>query len=560
MKTNDEALLKIKYSVLRAVSKLAFEGKLEEERDNIPFKLIPGPKAQFRCCVYKEREIIRQRIRLAEGKCPSDKQSDNIIQVISSACEECPITRFVVTDNCQKCMGKACQNACNFGAISIGRDRAHIDPGICKECGRCAQACPYNAIAELIRPCRRACPVDAITMDPETGICQIDEKKCIQCGACVRSCPFGAISSKVYVVQVIEAIKAGKKVVAMVAPAAEGEFGQDITMESWRTALKKVGFADMVEVAAGADMTAAYEAMEWAEAFKEGKKMTTSCCPAFVNMIKKHYPTLIDNMSTTVSPMCAVSRMLKGIDPETITVFIGPCMAKKSEAADKSIENNANYVLTFGEAIEMLRGKDVELEPAEETKQEGSVFGKRFGNGGGVTNAVIECLKEKGESTDVKVARCSGAAEVKKALLLLKVGRLPEDFIEGMMCHQETKPGSVFGKRFGNGGGVTNAVIECFKERGESADVKVARCSGAAEVKKALLLLKVGRLPEDFIEGMMCQGGCVGGPSNMKQEMAFKKDRDAVIAKADGRGVWENLKNYDMDSFSMHRSYEKPEA
>ena len=147
-------------------------------------------------------------------------------------------------------MGKACQNACNFGAISIGRDRAHIDPSVCKECGRCAQACPYNAIAELIRPCRRACPVDAITMDPETGICQIDEKKCIQCGACVRSCPFGAISSKVYVVQVIEAIKAGKKVVAMVAPAAEGEFGQDITMESWRTALKKVGFADMVEVAA----------------------------------------------------------------------------------------------------------------------------------------------------------------------------------------------------------------------------------------------------------------------------------------------------------------------
>ena len=177
MKTNDEALLKIKYNVLRTVSRLAFEGRLEEERDNIPFKLIPGPKAQFRCCVYKEREIIRQRIRLVEGKCPSDKQSDNIIQVISSACEECPITRFVVTDNCQKCMGKACQNACNFGAISIGRDRAHIDPSVCKECGRCAQACPYNAIAELIRPCRRACPVDAITMDPETGICQIDGKE-----------------------------------------------------------------------------------------------------------------------------------------------------------------------------------------------------------------------------------------------------------------------------------------------------------------------------------------------------------------------------------------------
>ena len=458
MRTNDEALLKIKYNVLHEVAKLAFSGELDEKRDEIPFKLIPGPKAQFRCCVYKEREIIRQRVRLAEGKCPSGKHSDNMIQVIPSACEECPITRFVVTDNCQKCMGKACQ-----------------------------QACPYNAIAELIRPCRRACPVDAITMDLDTGICQIDEKKCIQCGACVRSCPFGAITSKVFIVQVINALKAGKKVVAMVAPAAEGEFGADITMGSWRTALKKVGFADMVEVAAGGDMTAAYEAMEWAEAYKEGKKMTTSCCPAFVNLIKKHYPTLIDNLSTTVSPMCAVSRMLKAKDPETVTVFIGPCMAKKAEAADKSVEGNADFVLTFGEAIELMRAKDVELEPEEYKDQEASVFGKRFGNGGGVTNAVIQCLKEQGESTDIKVARCSGPADV----------------------------------------------------------------------KKALLLMKVGRLPEDFIEGMMCQGGCVGGPSNLKQETTFKKDRDALIGKADERGVWENLKNYDMESFSMHRTHEK---
>ena len=483
MVTNDEALLKIKYDVIHEVAKLAFDGELEEKRDEIPYKLIPGPKAKFRCCIYKEREIIRQRIRLAEGKCPSHIHSDNVIQVIPSACEECPITRFVVTDNCQKCMGKACQSACNFGAISIGRDRAHIDPSICRECGKCAQSCPYNAIAELIRPCRRVCPVDAIKMDRETGICQIDESKCIQCGACVRSCPFGAITTKVYVVPVIEEIRAGKKVVAMIAPSVEGEFGPEITMGSWRTALKKIGFSDMVEVGLGGDMTAAYEAQEWAEAYKEGKKLTTSCCPAFVNMIKKHYPTLAGNISTTVSPMCAVSRMLKAQDPETVTVFIGPCMAKKAEAADKSVEGNADYVLTFGEALEMIRAKGVELEPEPYEDQQASVFGKRFGNGGGVTNAVLQCLKEKGENTDVKVARCSGPADV----------------------------------------------------------------------KKALLLMKVGRLPEDFIEGMMCQGGRVGGPSNLKQENVWKKDRDSLIAQADGRGVWENLSNYDMDSFSMHR-------
>lgn len=485
MVTNDEALLKVKYDVIAEVAKLAFDGELEEKEHEIPYKLIPGPKAKFRCCIYKEREIIRQRVRLAEGKCPSHIHSDNMIQVIPSACEECPITRFVVTDNCQKCMGKACQSACNFGAISIGRDRAHIDPSICKECGKCAQACPYNAIAELIRPCRRVCPVDAIKMDRESGICQIDESKCIQCGACVRSCPFGAITTKVFIVQVIEAIKAGKNVVAMVAPAVEGEFGPEITMGSWRTALKKIGFADMVEVGLGGDMTAAYEAMEWAEAYKEGKKMTTSCCPAFVNMIKKHYPTLIGNLSTTVSPMCAVSRMLKAKDPETITVFIGPCMAKKAEAADKSVEGNADYVLTFGEALQMIHSRGFELEPEPYESQQASVFGKRFGNGGGVTNAVLQCMKEKGENTDIKVARCSGPAEV----------------------------------------------------------------------KKALLLMKVGRLPEDFVEGMMCAGGCVGGPSNLRQETAWKKDRDNLIAKADGRGVWENLGQYDMDSFSMHRKH-----
>ena len=487
MKTNDAALLKIKYEVLREVAKLAFDGELDnvEKRDAIAYKLSPGPKASFRCCVYKEREIVRQRIRLAEGKCPTGHESSNQIQVITAACEECPITRFVVTDNCQKCMGKACQNACKFGAITMGRDRAHIDPSICKECGQCAQACPYNAIAELVRPCRRACPADAIVMNKETGVCEIDESKCIQCGACVRSCPFGAISSKVYIVHGIKAILEGKKVIGMVAPAAEGEFGKDVTMESWRTALKKVGFADMVEVSVGADFTTVYEAEEWVEAYKEGKKMTTSCCPAFVNLIKKHYPTLVDNISTTVSPMVATSRMLKAQDPDVVTVFIGPCMAKKSEAADKTIENNADYVLTYGECIELMRAKGVELEPEELKNHQASAAAKRFANGGGVTAAVLQHLKEEG--------------------------------------------------------------IE--------ADVKVAKVSGGADVKKALLLMKVNRLPEDFIEAMMCDGGCVGGPSNLKSEMAFKKDREAQINATPARKISDTLKEYDMNSFSMHRDH-----
>ena len=151
MITNDATLLKVKHEVLYEVAKLAYAGRLEEERDSLPYKMVPGPQPAFRCCIYREREVIRQRIRLAEGKAPGAEDDGNIVQVINSACEGCPISRYVVTDNCQKCMGKACQAACRFGAISMGRDKSYIDPSKCKECGQCAKACPYNAIADLVR-------------------------------------------------------------------------------------------------------------------------------------------------------------------------------------------------------------------------------------------------------------------------------------------------------------------------------------------------------------------------------------------------------------------------
>ena len=485
MPINDAKIIKIKHETLYQVAKLAFEGKLESEKDNLPFKIIPGPVAHYRCCIYKEREVTRQRIRLAQGLCPGAEESDNVVQVISSACEGCPISKYTVTDNCQNCMGKACIEACHFNAITPGTTRSHIDTQKCRECGKCAQACPYNAIAEMIRPCIKSCPVGAISVDVDVaGIAKIDESKCIECGQCIHSCPFGAISSKSYIIQVINAIRNGKKVYAMLAPSAEGQFGEDITMQSWKDALKKVGFEDLIELGLGGDYTAYNEAQEWIEAHKEGKKMTTSCCPAFVNMVKKHFPQLVDNISTTVSPMVAVSRKLKAEDPDCITVFIGPCIAKKSESNDSSIEGNADYALTFGEIRAIMKAKEVKLLPAENTSQEASVFGKRFGNSGGVTAAVLESAKELG-----------------------------------------------------------------FEE-----ELSVCKCDGAAECKKALQLMKLGRLPQDFVEGMACVGGCVGGPSQHMDERSSKKARDKLISQADDRNISENLDKMYTKDFSMHRS------
>lgn len=478
----DENCIRLKHDVLYEVAKLAFSDELEEKRDNIAYDLVPGPKPQSRCCVYKEREIIRQRVRLAEGKSAGAYDDGNIIQVIDSACADCPISSYVVTDNCQNCAGKACINACKFGAISQGDKHSKIDPLKCKECGMCAKACPYNAIAYLKRPCKFSCPVNAITYD-ENGISVIDKNKCIRCGQCIHRCPFGAIGSKTYIVDVIKALKSDRPVFAMVAPSAEGQFGADITMASWKKAMKDLGFDDMIEVGAGGDMTTKSEAEEWLEAYENGEKKTTSCCPAFVNMIRLHFPELGDKISTTVSPMCMISRMIKAKVPNAYTVFIGPCLAKKSEVVDQQIEGNADAVLTFSEIRAIMKAKEVVLEPVSETYQESSVYGKRYGNAGGVTASVLEYMKETGHEVDPKVYKASGAAD----------------------C------------------------------------------------KKALMLMKMDRLPEDFIEGMACEGGCVGGPSSFSDQNATKKTREDMISCADCRTIIENLANYDLTAFSQHR-------
>lgn len=474
---------KIRYEVNVEVAKAAFANQLDEKRDEIPYAIIPGNTPSYRCCVYREREIIRQRVRLAEGhSAVAGEENKNIVQVLPAACEGCPINRFSVTNNCQMCMAKKCMGACNFGAITFEQGRAHIDPKKCKECGKCAEACPYNAIADLMRPCKRSCPVDAISLD-EDMIVVIDEEKCINCGQCVINCPFGAISDKSFMVDVIKLINQGKKVYAMVAPAIEGQFGADVSVGMIRQAVKALGFADMYEVSLGADFVSKNEAEELAEKLEEGKKMTTSCCPAFVNMIKKHFPQVLENMSTTVSPMTATGRIIKAMDSEAVCVFIGPCIAKKGEVIDSITYGGADYAMTYEELASMFEAKEID----------------------------------------------------------------PADFEE------ELQQGSKYGKNFSISGGVTASVLEVFKEKNSDVDVKVAKCNGAAECKKALMMLKLGRLPEDFVEGMACVGGCVNGPMMINKERTFMKDRNAQINKADDRGILENVAQYDELGIKMTR-------
>ncbi|MBQ7064944.1 MAG: 4Fe-4S dicluster domain-containing protein [Firmicutes bacterium] len=486
MITNDKGIVELKHEILREICSLAWEDRLTaEEVEKIPYRISPGPKPQYRCCIYKEREIVRGRIRLAMGQSPEpDHPTKNVVAVIPAACDDCPIQDYYVTDICRFCLGKSCLNSCKFGAITPGDTRMRIDPNKCKSCGMCASACPYGAIIHQERPCKKACPVGAISYD-EAGICKIDEAKCIHCGHCIHDCPFGAIGSKIYCVDVIRAIREGKRVVAMCAPATEGQFGNRIGMASIRKALKQLGFADMVEVGLGGDMTAAFEAQEWIEARKEGRIMTTSCCPAFISMLHHHFPKIYEeNKSSTVSPMVAVSRYLKYQDPDCVTVFIGPCIAKKGETLNELITDSADYALTYGEIVAMMDSRGITPEPIDETYQEASIFGKKFAGSGGVAGAVLEVMKELGEDTE---------------------------------------------------------------------GIRLLTCAGGDECKKAMLLLKAGKLDVDFVEGMICPGGCVGGPSKHQTEKLVLKARTELLSKADDRKILENLKNYPMDKFSMHR-------
>ncbi len=486
MITNDKGIVELKDYVIREVCRLAWNGELTHDNlEHIVYSVSPGPKPQYRCCVYKEREIVRGRVRLAQGLSPDPRHpTKNVVAVIPAACDDCPIQEYSVSDSCRFCLGKACLSSCRFQAIAPGDSKMRIDPLKCKSCGLCAKACPFEAIIHLERPCKKSCPVDAISYD-EYGYCLIDEEKCIHCGHCIRSCPFGAISSKTFAVDIIRAILAGKRVIAMCAPATEGQFGKDIGMAAVKAALKKAGFADMVEVGLGGDMTAAYEAKEWIEAKKEGRKMTTSCCPAFISMLRHHFPQQYEeNKSTTVSPMVAVSRYLKSQDPDCITVFIGPCIAKKGETLNEYIVNNADYAMTYSEMLDLLEARDIEITPVTEDYQEASLFGKHFAGSGGVAAAVLEAMREMGEDT---------------------------------------------------------------------TDISLLTCAGGAECKKALMMLKNGRLKEDFIEGMMCPGGCVGGPFRNEIENVVERSRATLLANADNRNILDNLKNYPMDKFSMYR-------
>ena len=355
----------VRRRIFKEIAKFGYEQRNLQDLEDLPYEIIPGEVAKYRDSIYRERAIVGERLRLAMGMSlnPADKPTritkeideSNIsekyyepplLQVIPSACNECKEKAFIVGEQCQGCMAHPCMEVCPKKAISFKDGYSYIDQEKCIKCGKCKSVCPYDAIAKKERPCQKACGVNAIKSD-KMGRAYIDNEKCVSCGMCMVSCPFGAISDKSQIFQLARALSEGENVIAEIAPAFVGQFGDNITPRNIKAALRELGFSEVYEVALGADIGAIAEAHHYVDKVVTGELpfLLTSCCPSWSVMAKKFFPDLIDQISQELTPMVATARTIKQKHPEAKVVFIGPCAAKKLEASRRSVRSDVDFVV-----------------------------------------------------------------------------------------------------------------------------------------------------------------------------------------------------------------------
>jgi [FeFe] hydrogenase (group B1/B3) len=446
-RTRRELLIRITKGFLR--------GTLKDTIDRIPVDMRPREQGSTRCCVYKDRAVLKYRIMALLGFGIEDETDEarplsdylrdakarerldeDILSVLDVACSGCIETQYLVTNACRGCFARPCTLNCPRDAIQVVDGQAKIDHSKCIDCGKCTQVCPYHAIVRVPIPCEEACPVNAIHKNNATGKQYIDFNDCVSCGKCMDACPFGAILERSQIVDVLMALKEEKQVVAMVAPSIIGQFPGHLSQIA--EALQKAGFFLMEEVAFGAEMTTEHEAKEFFERIEQGDHiMTSSCCPAYVETVKRHVKDLLPFVSDTPSPMGYTAAEVKKKNPDCVAVFIGPCIAKRKEA---QTDENVDYVMTFEELGALFAAMEIDVASLDGIPLEREVEGyaRGFATSCGVTSAMLkEAARTKGvdiiSEDETKFINGLDRKTVKQ-LKLYANGKLPGKFLEVMAC------------------------------------------------------------------------------------------------------------------------------
>ncbi len=426
------------------------EGGSLELIDRIPLEMKPRNNSHIRCCVHKDRAVLKYKLMACLGfniedesdeltplseyvKITEEKEdiTDVRLTVVDEVCLSCSPGNYVVTNMCQSCDGRPCQVNCPKDAINFSSGRAQIDANDCVNCGLCLKYCPFHAIIYTPVPCEEACPVDAISKD-KNGIANINHDLCIFCGRCFEACPYGAVMEKSHIVNIYKALKSEEEMIALVAPALYGQFAA--SPEQVHAAIIQLGFDKVVDVAVGAEITAQKEAHELEEEIlgNPDQKMTTSCCPSYQELAKKHLTNLEEKLSTTQTPLYYTSELVKQENINAKLVFISPCMAKKHEVFATKV---ADYTLNFEELGSMLAAAEIEMQSIkiEETEKK-NLEARVFSYSGGVT----EMVKSHLQSTEgLKETKLSGfSKENIKQLKALALGKSDYNFYEIMACEE----------------------------------------------------------------------------------------------------------------------------
>lgn len=435
--------VQIKRDVLFRTTKALIRSDFDS-LNRIPLECAPRDKNNIRCCIHKDRAVLKYRVMAALGFSIEDetdelkslseygKDSFNIenidkrvLTVIHDACSSCQLGHHYISDVCVGCMARPCNTVCPKGAITMVNGRSVINKAQCIDCGKCTNVCPYNAVVKVSVPCESSCPVSALKKGDQE-VAEIDRDKCISCGKCIKSCPFGAIVEKSQISKVISALGSDKKVNAIIAPSIVGQFPGSIYQI--KTVVKQLGYNKVIDLGDIAEYVADFEAKEFLE--KKTDLLTSSCCPSFRLCIDRHAEAAKPYVSKSSSPMILAGEAEKKDDAECINVFIGPCNAKKVESFNTGV---IDYVLTFEELGAHIMAMELDVASVSDCEHKINKTGYGFARSGGVLEGVSLALRDKGVWITGETISGIDESAVKKLKLFDRINK-PYDFLEVMAC------------------------------------------------------------------------------------------------------------------------------